>query len=202
MSPASIRCRSFTRSRLAARRHTSCRCLERSKCGWIAQAIESSVWRTDCADGRRAELIVVPASPGCRVQVEFHGWRALVTDCYSWTFSSVLKRPSQQVRRELASGERFSGVSGPGQSTGLPRKAQETCHSARRPVRRRALLVWELAEEVRPDTNGLKAGALESRPADIVAHRRPEDFGEAMCLRREFHMHLSGPTRPPSDVDD
>ena len=59
-----------------------------------------------------------------------------------------------------------------------------------------------MAEGVHPDANGLKAGALESRPADIVAHRRPEDFGEAMWLRREFHMHLSGPTRPPSDVDD
>jgi len=48
----------------------------------------------------------------------------------------------------MASGERFSGVSGPGQSTGLLRKPQETCHSARHLVRRRAWLVWELAEEV------------------------------------------------------
>ncbi len=62
--------------------------------------------------------------------------------------SSVLNRPSQEVRRELASGERFSAVSAPGQSTGLPRKPQETCHSARRSVRRRARLVWELAERV------------------------------------------------------
>lgn len=75
--------------------------------------------------------------------------------------------------------------------------------SANRSEKRRSGAKFcELAEEVRPDTNGLKARALESRPADIVAHRRPEDFGEAMCLRREFHMHLSGPTRPPSDVDD
>ena len=34
--------------------------------------------------------------------------------------SSVLKQPSQEVRREMASGERFSGFSVPGQSTGLP----------------------------------------------------------------------------------
>ncbi len=68
--------------------------------------------------------------------------------------SSVLKRPSQEVRRELASGERFSPVSAPSQSTGLPRKPQETCHSARRLVCRRARRAWELAEEVRPVTNG------------------------------------------------
>ena len=61
---------------------------------------------------------------------------------------SVLKRPSQEVRRELASGERFSAVAAAGQSTGLPRKPQETCHSARRLVRRRARLVWELADRV------------------------------------------------------
>ncbi len=34
--------------------------------------------------------------------------------------SSVLNRPSQQLRRELASGERFSPVSAPGQSTVMP----------------------------------------------------------------------------------
>ena len=85
--------------------------------------------------------------------------------------SSVLKRPSQEVRRELASGERFSAVSAPGQSTGLPRKPQETCHSARRSVRRRARLVWELAEGVRPDTNG---------PSQIFARLRrcPEGMRE------------------------
>ncbi len=61
---------------------------------------------------------------------------------------SVQKRPSQEVRRDLASGERFSGFPAPGQSTGLPRKPQETCRSARRSVRRRARLVWELADRV------------------------------------------------------
>ena len=69
--------------------------------------------------------------------------------------SSVLKRPSQEVRRELASGERFWAVSAPGQSIGLPRKPQETCHAARRSVGRRARLACELAEEALPDTNGL-----------------------------------------------
>ena len=76
--------------------------------------------------------------------------------------SSVLKRPSQEVRRELASGEPFSAVSASGQSTGLPQKPQETCHAARRSVGRRARLACELAEEVFPDTNGLQAGALEN----------------------------------------
>jgi len=76
--------------------------------------------------------------------------------------SSVLNWPSQEVRRELASGERFSGFSRPGQSTGLPQKPQETCHSALCRVWKRVWLVYELAEEVRPDTNGLQAGALES----------------------------------------
>jgi hypothetical protein len=70
-------------------------------------------------------------------------------------WSSVLNRPSQEVRRELASGERIPAISALGQSTGLPCKPQETCHSARRPVGRRARLVWELAEEVRLGTGGL-----------------------------------------------
>ena len=48
----------------------------------------------------------------------------------------------------MAFGERISAVSVPGQSTGLPRKPQETCHSARRSVWRRVRLVWELAERV------------------------------------------------------
>jgi len=67
--------------------------------------------------------------------------------------SSVLNRPSQEVWRELASGERIPGVFPPGQSTDLSQTPQETCHSARRPVRLRARLVWELAEEVRPEPN-------------------------------------------------
>lgn len=60
-----------------------------------------------------------------------------------------------EVRREVAFGERFAAVSVPGQSTGVPQKPQETCHSAQRSVRRRARLVWELAEEVRLGTGGL-----------------------------------------------
>jgi hypothetical protein len=62
--------------------------------------------------------------------------------------SSVLNRPSQEVWRELATGERYSAVSAPGQSTGLPQKPQETCHSARLSVRRRVQLVCELAARV------------------------------------------------------
>ena len=60
--------------------------------------------------------------------------------------SSVLKCPSQEVRRELASGERFLAVSAYCQSTGLPQKPQETCHSARRQVRRRLGFECKLAE--------------------------------------------------------
>jgi hypothetical protein len=67
--------------------------------------------------------------------------------------SSVLNRPSQQGRRELASGERFPAVAAPGRSTGLSRKPRETCHSARRAVWRRAPLDRPLAEGVRPDSN-------------------------------------------------
>ena len=69
--------------------------------------------------------------------------------------SSVLKPPSQEVRRELAFGERFPTVPAPGQSTGLRRKSQETCHSARRPISRRARLVWELAGRDEPEIDGL-----------------------------------------------
>ena len=76
--------------------------------------------------------------------------------------SSVPKRPSQEVQRKMASGERFLPVSAPRQSTGLPQKPQETCHSAWCRVWRRVWLVYELAEEVRPDTNGLHVGS--SRP--------------------------------------
>ena len=83
--------------------------------------------------------------------------------------SSGPKRPSQEARRDLASGERFSGFPAPGQSTGLPLKPQETCHSARRLVRRRARLVWELAEEVHPDSNRRRPLALERAGVDATA---------------------------------
>jgi len=80
---------------------------------------------------------------------------------------SVLKRPSQEVRRELASGERFSAFSALGQSTGLPQKPQKTCHSARRSLMRRVWLVCELAEEVPPDTNGLQVGSSRPTKAEL-----------------------------------
>ena len=86
--------------------------------------------------------------------------------------SSVLKCPSQEVRRELASGERFSGFSGSCQSTGLHRKPQETCHTVRWLVRRRVWLAYELAEEALPDTNGLQAVALESGADDNADFNR------------------------------
>ena len=64
---------------------------------------------------------------------------------FTWVFAfgpKSAKSGGQEVRRELASGERFVAVSAPGQPIGLPRTPQETCHSARRSVRRRARLVW------------------------------------------------------------
>jgi hypothetical protein len=75
---------------------------------------------------------------------------------------SVLNRPSQQVRRELALGERFLGFSGRSRSTGPPQKPQESCHPAGGSGGRRERITLKLAEEVRPVTNGLKAGAVES----------------------------------------
>jgi hypothetical protein len=42
--------------------------------------------------------------------------------------SSARNQRSPEVRRELASGERFSAISAPDQATGLPQKPQETCH--------------------------------------------------------------------------
>lgn len=69
----------------------------------------------------------------------------------------------QEVRRESASGERFSGFPAAGQSTSLPRKPQETCQSARRSNWRRTLFAFEMAEEVRLGTGGLQAGAWETR---------------------------------------
>lgn len=44
--------------------------------------------------------------------------------------TSVLNRPSQQVRRELALGERFPGFSRPGRSIGPRQKPQESCQRA------------------------------------------------------------------------
>ena len=78
------------------------------------------------------------------------------TGLMPWFLGSVLNRPSQQVRRECASEERFSAACGSGQSTGLPRKAREPCHSARRSVRRRAERSRKLAEGVRLGTNRLR----------------------------------------------
>lgn len=78
------------------------------------------------------------------------------TDLLLMFSSSVPNQPSQEVRRAMASGERFPVVSAPGQSTGLPRKPEETCHSARRSVCRRAGRARELAERVRPGSNRLQ----------------------------------------------
>lgn len=66
---------------------------------------------------------------------------------------SVLNRPSQQLRRELALRERFWGFSGRSQSTGPPQKPQESCHPAGGSDGRREWITLKLAEEVHPDAN-------------------------------------------------
>jgi len=131
------------------------RCLPRQKCRGL---IEAAPHPTCCPSAiqRRTECSL--SKYGFRASGVRTGASAdrAETGLRPRFLSSVPKRPSQEVRRELASRERFSAVSATGQSTGLPRKPQETCHSARRPVRRRARLVWELADRVRPDSNGLR----------------------------------------------
>jgi hypothetical protein len=112
----------------------------------IAESIQG-LWRTRTADSR--------AKYGFRasgVRTSANADRA-ETGRLPGLLSSVLNRPSQQVRRDLASGERFPAVAARGRSAGPPGKPQETCHSARRSVRRRARRVWELAEGVRLDSN-------------------------------------------------
>lgn len=110
--------------------------------------------------------------------------------------SSVLNRPSQEVRRERASGDRFSPVSAPGQSTGLPGKPQEPCHSARRPGRRRTRLVWELAEEVHPDSNRLRRSVSSLHAAgdkhDPLDRLRSERFQQAAKPRTQALRHSDG----------
>jgi hypothetical protein len=65
----------------------------------------------------------------------------------------VLNRPSQQVRRELALGERFSGFSRLCRSIGPPQKPQESCHSEGGSGGRREGFTLKLAEERGPDSN-------------------------------------------------
>ena len=52
-------------------------------------------------------------------------------------------------------------------STGPRGRPQDTCHSAQRPLRRRARLAWKLADEVHPDWN-----RLHSPPPREPAQRR------------------------------
>ena len=59
--------------------------------------------------------------------------------------TSVLHRPSQQVRRELAAGERFSGGCRLSRSTGKPRKPQESCERAGGSGGGRVRALWRMA---------------------------------------------------------
>jgi hypothetical protein len=83
---------------------------------------------------------------------------------------SVLNRPSQQLRRELALRERFWGFSGQSRSTGPPQKPQESCHRAGGTDGRREMITLKLAEEARSDANGLWAGALENGVYRLPRH--------------------------------
>ncbi len=120
-----------------------------------------------------------------------------------WFLRSVLNRPSQEVGRELASGERFSAASASGRSTGPARKPEETCHSAGLSVWRRTRLVWELAERVgfeptvrlpvlrfsRPTRSTAPAPLLDRQtpPEERTPNRRqPQarwDYPTAFCSR-------------------
>jgi hypothetical protein len=62
--------------------------------------------------------------------------------------TSVLNRPSQQLRRELALRERFWGFSGRSRSTGPPQKPQESCHPAGGSGGRRERITLKLADGV------------------------------------------------------
>ena len=99
------------------------------KCSGVKYGVWASGMRTRASAGR-AEIGLVP-----------------------WFLRSVLDQLSQEIRRELASGERFSPVCASGQSTAFPQKPQETCHSARRSVGRREGRLRKLAEGVRPGSN-------------------------------------------------
>ena len=68
--------------------------------------------------------------------------------------TSVLNRPSQQVRRESAPREQFSGSSRLGRSTGKPRKSQESCQTAEGADRRRERITLKLAKAVVSKTSG------------------------------------------------
>ena len=67
--------------------------------------------------------------------------------------TSVLNQPSQEVRRELALGERFLGLSRPGRSIGPPQKPQKSCQTAGRSGGRREGFTLKLADEACEDTN-------------------------------------------------
>ena len=69
--------------------------------------------------------------------------------------NSVLNRPSQQVRRELALRERLWGFSVRSRSIGPSQKPQEPCHPAGGSDGRRERITLKLAEGVHPDANRL-----------------------------------------------
>lgn len=86
---------------------------------------------------RRQLLVAVPECSLSKYGFQASGVRTTAgadraeIDLVFWFLSSVLNCPSQEVRRETASGERFSPVSTFRQSTGLPQKPQEICNAAR-----------------------------------------------------------------------
>jgi hypothetical protein len=72
----------------------------------------------------------------------------------TWVFAFRTETPKSGGPERKGLRRACSAASASCQSTGLPRKHQETCHSRPRSVRRRARLVWGLAEKVRLGAKG------------------------------------------------
>jgi hypothetical protein len=139
----------------------------------------------------------LPSLPDRPFALQFAGAVALFsppdgpTRLFQQLRTVVLNRPSQQVWRELALGERFLGFSRLGRSTGPPQKPQESCHPAGGSGERREWITLKLAERVGLESKGLKEGAFESarfmsqqryRTPKRRANRVPGRFSLLWCV--------------------
>ena len=106
---------------------------------------------------------------------------------------SVLNRPSQQVRRELALGERFLGFSGRSRSTGPSQKPQESCHPAGGSDGRRERITLNLADGVRPDANA--PGERQRGRIPLALNTAKSRISPRFAARLPWGM--CGQSRPP-----